>query len=335
MPQLKLPDSNDFVILFPAIFLMFALCESRAREPKIVAGCVAGFLFGCAPILYFLIVDHQSFLKWTVQVFIHFLKFRSETMMEGAASLAQLTTASMLFFGQMVIPIAFAIARMAEEYRRSGFHEPAARLALVVSALVMAISPFYVNDQYLAPLALLLFQFSMPSRSSSATLHSRYVVFSVVFFCTQAGLLINNGIRQYFVNGGFDVVEVIRLQKRAGEIVGAGYNCDRKFYSAEPLFLLDNKVQYPRELAAGPFLLFLGRRALTEIGDEFDITARIDRWNPDVVIWGYFLQSVTVAADEVDRIVRDYAVNQKFSIVPLGPFDGRDMFMAYRAACRP
>src|SRR5262249_42073311 len=113
--------------------------------------------------------------------------------------------------------------------------------------------------------------------------------FFLVMFCTQAVIMIERGIWYYFSQSrGFDVLQVVRLQGYARGIVDSRYKCERRFYSAEPLFLLDDKVQYPRELVTGPFLLFLGRRDITRIGKDFDVTERINRWKPDVVIWGYF-----------------------------------------------
>lgn len=47
------------------------------------------------------------------------------------------------------------------------------------------------------------------------------------------------------------------------------------------------------------------------------------------------LLSETQAADEVDQIIRNYATEEKFKIVPLGRFDGRDIYLGYRAECKP
>ena len=128
--------------------------------------------------------------------------------------------------------------------------------------------------------------------------------------------------------------QVMDIQSNVRKIVDSNYKCDRRFYSAEPIFLLDNKVKYPRELAAGPFLLFLGRRALSEIGSDFDVTSRIKLWDPDVVIWGYFLDDEGSARDEVDRAIRDYAIAGKFKVQIVGNIDGHKIYLAYRADCK-
>jgi hypothetical protein len=320
----------------PAIFLFLLMTEKEVRQPKSVAACLAGFSIGLAPILFFLTRDYQSFLKWTVYVFVDFLKTRESTMMGGAASPTQTLDASLHFLGQMLIPLGFTACRLIEEYRQpSGPYLVAGKLIVIMSAYVMAVAPGFVNDQYLAPLAWLLFLFSVPGTSSSDLLQSRYVICFLVLFCTQIGIMIEHGVKQYVNDSkGSDVVEVIRIKNRAHEIVDAGYKCERRFYSAEPLFLLDNRVRYPRELAAGPFLLFLGRRDLRQIGDDFKITNRIKQWRPDIVVWGYFVDSTTTAADEVDRVVRAYAVQENFKVVPLGSFDQRDIYLGYRRGCR-
>ena len=129
------------------------------------------------------------------------------------------------------------------------------------------------------------------------------------------------------------------IQSNVHKIVDSNYKCDRRFYSAEPIFLLDNKTKYPPELAAGPFLLFLGRRALTEIGSDFDVMSRIKLWDPDIVIWGYFLDEVSERAEveraiEVDRAIRDYAFAQKFKAQMVGNLGSHKIYLAYRADCR-
>jgi hypothetical protein len=320
-----------FIVLSPGIFLMFLLSEDRSRHLKVILGCLIGFLFGCAPILYFMIFDYQNFLKWNV--YFHRLLLNVLTM-EGTVSLSQSAKVMTVFFGLMSIPIGFTVAAMVEEHRRLGsVPVGAGRLILLVFAALMAVSPVRVLMQYLGPLALLLFQFSMPRRFSSEVLRFRYIACAVPLLLVQ-GVIATRFIADNFnANDGLAVVQILKLQKHAREIVDNNYKCERKFYSAEPLFLLDNKVKYPRELAAGPFLLFLGRRNLTGIGKDFDVAASIERWNPDVVIWGYFLGNKP-ERDEVDRAVRDYAIERAFTITSVGHLEGRDIYLAYRSDCR-
>src|SRR5262249_4332201 len=155
-----------FAVMFPGLLLMFLFSEECARQPKVIVGCIIGLLFGCTPILFYLAIDHPNFLKWTVNGFVDFLNVRSETMMGGPASPMQVVKATLEFMLQMLIPIGFTVAGAIEEYRCCGLRNVAGRLALVGSAYLMAISPIFVNDQYLAPLALLLLQFSVPRPSS-------------------------------------------------------------------------------------------------------------------------------------------------------------------------
>jgi hypothetical protein len=126
----------------------------------------------------------------------------------------------------------------------------------------------------------------------------------------------------------------LNIQSKAREIIDSNYKCDRRFYSAEPVLLLDNKIRYPRELATGPFLLFLGRHALTEIGSDFDVESRIKLWDPDVVIWGYYLGDNVTERDEVDRVIRDYAIVRKFKAQIIGNLNGHNIYLAYRADCK-
>ena len=309
---------------------MFLLSDERSRHLKVIAGCLIGFLFGCAPLLYFMIIDYQNFLKWNV--YFHGLLLNVLTR-EGTVSLTQSVEVMAMFLILMSIPIGFAVAAMVEEHRRLGGAVAwSGRLILVLFAGLMAVSPVRVLMQYLGPLALLLFQFSMPRPFYSEVLRFRYIACSAALLLVQSVIAIRFIQDNFSANDGLAVVQILKLQKHAREIVGNNYKCERKFYSAEPIFLLDNRVKYPRELAAGPFLLFLGRRDLTGIGNDFDVTASIERWNPDVVIWGYFLGS-NKERDEVDRAIRDYAIERAFKITPLGRLERREIYLAYRADC--
>lgn len=96
-----------FIVICPGILLMFLLSDECARQPKVITGCVVGILFGCAPILYFLILDYQSFLKWNVIVHEQILNVRQ---MEGVVTLRRIAKGTSLFVLQMSIPIAFFVA---------------------------------------------------------------------------------------------------------------------------------------------------------------------------------------------------------------------------------
>jgi len=174
----------------------------------------------------------------------------------------------------------------------------------------------------------------VPWRISSKVFRLVFVGFSTALVCVQGLFTLNSIAAKLNRSGGVALLQVLELKRHAREIVGTEYKCERKFYSAEPLFLLDNKVKYPPELAAGPFLLFLGRRDLTGIGSDFDITTSIRRWNPDVVIWGYYLGSKVSEQNDVDRAISDYAIRAEFKVTLLGPIDGRDIFLGYRADCK-
>ena len=98
------------------------------------------------------------------------------------------------------------------------------------------------------------------------------------------------------------VTQVLEVQHKARQIAVDGYSCERKFYSTAPLFLLENEIKYPPELAAGPFLMFFLRgEELAKKGEAYDLDAHIKAWNPDIVMWGYLIGSHEAAEDAVDR----------------------------------
>ena len=317
-----------FVILFPGILIMFFLYDKNVMSPTAIAACLAGFLVGCIPIWYFVLSDYQSFLKWNVYVYTLFLKARA---VEPATVLAKIG----FFAFVMFIPVVCMITAEREEYRRTGNADKImGRQVLIAFACLMALSPVVVFNQYLGPAAFLLFLFSMPVPFSSRSIRDRYIFLSAVLLVFQSITTIRLTYN-FFQNGEPDVLRVLRIQAHASEIIGSQYKCERKLYSAEPLFMLENNVKYPRELASGPFLLFLGRSAeLSKLGNEFEVTTSITRWNPDIVIWGYFLGSESPGQDEVDRAVWNYAISREFKIQSIGSIDGKTIYLAYKANCK-
>jgi hypothetical protein len=316
-----------FLVICPGVFLMFFFNDEEPKQIKIIAACGVGFLIGCSPILYFLTLDYQSFWKWNVHVFLIFMKIRE---LEGVSPATQIALTSLVFGMPLYIPIAFTLAVAIQQQRLCGCAKPGAgRLIAVLCAYLMAISPGIPFPGYFAPLAFFVFLFSVPWRQSSRMLRKPYIIFSSLLLCFQATFMII-----LLTTHGPSLQQVMNIQSKVRTIVDSNYKCERRFYSAEPIFLLDNKIKYPRELVAGPFLLFLGRRALTEIGSDFDVVSRIKLWDPDVVIWGYFLDDEVSARDEVDRAIRDYAIARKFKAQIVGDLDGHKIYLAYRADCK-
>jgi hypothetical protein len=315
-----------FIVICPGIFLIFYFNDERLNRFDIAA-CGVGFLIGCSPVLYFLMLDYQSFWKYTVDIFFVSMKIRAS---EGVSPARQIALTSVVFGAPLAIPTAFTVAVAIQQYRLCGSAKiGAGRLIAVTCAYLMAISPGLPFPGYFAPLAFLVLLFSVPWHQSSKTLRVPYIFFSALLLCFQATFILI-----LITTHTPALQQVMTIQSNARKIVDSNYKCDRRFYSAEPIFLLDNKIKYPRELGAGPFLLFLGRRAPTEMGSDFDIMSRIKSWDPDIVIWGYFLNDETSERDEVDRAVRDYAIARKFETQFLGNLVGHKIYLAYRPDCK-
>jgi hypothetical protein len=192
-----------------------------------------------------------------------------------------------------------------------------------------------VFGQYLGPLAFFLLLFSAPWKSTGGRTRFFYLTFGGAMFVMQCVIMAAIVGPDLLRDRTLLVTQVLDVQHRARQIAVDGYSCERKFYSAAPLFLLENEIRYPPELAAGPFLMFFLRgEELAKKGEEFDLAAHIKAWNPDIVIWGYHIGSHEAAEDAVDRHIRDYAVNHAFIVMPLGQVDGHDIELGYRAACR-
>ena len=126
-----------------------------------------------------------------------------------------------------------------------------------------------------------------------------------------------------------------RCKKPLARLPWSGYSCERKLYSTAPLFLLENDVKYPPELAAGPFLMiFLRGEALAQKGRAFDVDAHIKEWDPGYRHLGLLSREPDPAEDAVDRSIRDYAVSRSFKVTALGKVDGHEIELGYRAGCK-
>jgi hypothetical protein len=323
-----------FIVILPALFLWFVINERKARSPGVVAACGAGLVAGLAPILFFLARDYESFWRWTVQFFQLIMPLR----LTGAAdALRRVANMLMLFAALMAIPIGFFIAATWTAWRQGGvaLREKSAQLLLLAATCAMAISPVILFGQYFGPLAFLLLLFSAPWRPAGDQLQFRYKIFAGAMLAIQ-GVIVVGIVGPDVVRGGDLVVaEVLDAQRTARRIVASGYRCERKLYTTVPLFLLENNIKYPPELAAGPFLMiFLRGDSLVQKGLAFDVDAHLGKWDPDIVIWGYFLGSHDPAEDAVDRSIRDYAISHSFSVTSLGKVDGHEIKLGYRAGCR-
>jgi hypothetical protein len=323
-----------FIIVCPAMVLFLLLNERAARDPVVIAACGLGFLLGLAPILFFLVRDPQSFWHWNVQFFQTIMPLR----LTGAAdALRRIANMLVVVAVLMAIPIGFFIAAMWEAWRRGGaeLREKSAQLLLLAAVCAMAISPIILFGQYFGPLAFLLLLFSAPWKLNESRTHFFYKIFGGAMLCIQCVVTAAIVGPDIMRDGNLLVTQVLDVQHKARNIVVNDYRCERKFYSAAPLFLLENEIKYPPELAAGPFLMFFLRgEALARRGEEFDLDAHIKKWNPDIVIWGYHIGSQGPAEDAVDRFIRDYAISHAFVVVSLGRVDGHEIELGYRPGCK-
>ncbi len=284
--------------------------------------------------MYFLARDYQGFLHWNVRFFQMILPLR----LTGAAdALGRIANILVLFVTLMAIPIGFFAAALWRAWRRGGteLRERSAQLLLLAAACAMAISPIFVFGQYLGPLAFLLLLFSAPWKSTGDRTRFFYLIFGGAMLGMQCVIMAMIVGPDLLRDRSLLVTQVLDVQRKARQIAVEGYSCERKFFSAAPLFLLENEIKYPPEFAAGPFLMFFLRgEELAKKGEAYDLDAHIKAWNPDIVIWGYHVGSRELAEDTVDRAIRDYAVKSAFIVTPLGQVDGHDIALGYRAGCK-
>ncbi len=323
-----------FIVISPALFFYFLINEREARNPTVVLVCGSGLAVGLAPVLFFLARDYEGFWRWTIQFFQLIMPLRLTGAADGLRRIANML---LLFAALMAIPIGFFVAATWKAWRQGGveLRERSAQLLLLAATCAMAISPVILFGQYFGPLAFLLLLFSAPWRPAAEQMRFRYRIFACAMLCIQAVIVVGIVGPDTIRDGNVVVADVLKAQKAARQVVGNGYRCERRLYTTVPLFLLENNVKYPPELAAGPFLMiFLRGDSLVQKGLAFDVDAHIKKWDPDVIIWGYFLGSHDPAEDAVDRSIRDYAVSHSFVVASLGKVDGHEIELGYRAGCK-
>jgi hypothetical protein len=323
-----------FALLCPTLFLYFLLHERAARDPLVIAACGFGFLVGFSPILFFLARDYHSFLRWNVQIYQQV--FVPTRVPDFAAGVQRIGKFLAIFAVLMAIPVGFVLVAAARAWRSAGLERRRAcgKLLLLLSAGVMAISPIYMFEQYLGPVAFLLLLFSAPWDSTDGKARRLYVILGCLMLGMQCIVLAQVSARSVVPDSNLGAVQLRTLQAKARQVVGKDYACERKLYSASPLFLLENGVKYPVEMAVGPFLMFLRGEALAKKGRQFDLESRLNAWNPDIAIWGYYLDSPDAAEAEVDRIVRDYAMGHNFAVTTIGQMGGRRIELGTRPGCQ-
>jgi len=191
-----------------------------------------------------------------------------------------------------------------------------------------------VYEQYFAPLVLLLFLFSTPWSLSAGQTQRLYMICAGALWCMQCVILAKQLGPEVFRKDNV-VTQVLAVQKKARQVVVNDYKCERRVYTTTPLFLLENEIKYPPELVAAPFLMLLLRgEVLARKGEAYDLEAHMNKWSPDIVVWGYFLDSRDGAEDAVDRFVKDYAVNHAFIVTSLGQVNGHEIKLGYRPDCK-
>jgi hypothetical protein len=321
-----------FIILCPAFLLFFVLNDRRARDPAVIAACGFGFILGLAPVLYFLARDYQGFWRWT----IHFFQLILPLRLTPAEAIFRIASAVMTFIVLMAIPLGFFIAGAWQAWTRGGaeLRGKVSELLLLAAAAAMAISPIFVYEQYFAPLVLLLFLFSAPWSPGEGRTRRLYLICAGAMWCMQC-IILAKQLGPDVIRKDNVVTQVLAVQNKARQVAVNDYRCERRLYTITPLFLLENEVRYPPELVAAPFLMILLRGdVLTQKGEAYDLAAHMNKWNPDIVVWGYFLGSQNAAEDAVDRSVRDYATSHAFVVTPLGQVNGHDIELGYRPGCK-
>ena len=161
--------------------------------------------------------------------------------------------------------------------------------------------------------------------------HALWIV-GVTLLLIQLGTVFYETTQLVRSQKGLAMLEVVRMERRAERVAAAMNKCDRRLYSPEPLFLLNEDIKYPAELVSGPFLLALRGGNLKKDDYGVDVDARINEWAPNLLIYGYYSDEHN-SFSEIDEKVQMYATDHSFQTNTLGVLGGRTVFIAYNKAC--
>jgi len=179
---------------------------------------------------------------------------------------------------------------------------------------------------------LFLMFFCLPEREAPLERKHALWVIGMTFFVIQfSALLVQTGQRA-LGEMHLAILEVVKMQRQAEAIAKSLNKCDRRLYSSQPLFLLSRDVEYPPELAAGPYLLALRGGSLKPEDIGVDIDARLKQWAPNLLIYGFYANQDSNFA-EVDAKIQDYGKERGFETVILGKVTNREIVISYDKSC--
>jgi hypothetical protein len=327
----------NFLFLLPA-FLLLLLLEAEGSWRTAVWFGIGAF-FGILPLAYYAAVDFGSLFQNTVR--FHYL-VRQQIGFDLAHSAKQTLDELRGFAELMVVPAAFLVVRLVDQPLRERWRAGLLALSFLVCGTVMAVAGRTIFPQYLAPLAMLVMFFCLPDLGTPPERKRVLWIIGVTFFAIQSSTLLLPAAKAV-ITGDLLMLKAVKIQRQAARIAATLNNCDRRFYSAEPLFLLTEDVKYPAELGAGPFLLALRGGLLKPEDVGVDIDARLKEWAPNLVIYGYYgpwqKNSQPAVPDfssfsEVDDKIRNYANERGFETMPVGVVENETITIAYDKACR-
>ena len=203
-------------------------------------------------------------------------------------------------------------------------------LCLLFLICLMVIAPRILFPQYFAALAVIILFFCADyidkiRGAPRAALLSLFLLHGIMLAIDI--FPINNA----YSLSDYKVYKTIAVQEKARAVIGSQYICSRRLFSSQPLFLLDDRVSYPKVSASGPFALFLyeGLPAGQEL--KRDIMVEVEEFDHDIVVYGYYSGSSTFAV--VDAKIKEFARLRDFETVNVGAVYNNEIVVAYKRGC--
>ena len=290
-------------------------------------------VIGSGLIWYYLLIDPSSFLFFNIE--FHF--FTNELRELGPyGTTARILSGTSEFLVFMWLPIALAVYWALQSKAAEAGETKRDLVLLAITAYGCAVSPAYMANQYLAPLAAVICVFAgmaLPQALQLRIVGVRVLWLAFLVFCIPFGRLTFYSLER-FADGRTSVAEVAIMSQKIDDTLNLHLDeskCSRRALSMSPVPLLAASVDLSKFGATGVFTPQLAE-ILAESAPQFAHHASLERElelsPPAVILLGGF------SAKLPEQKLMGYARRHEFMAFNLGNFDGRNsMTLLIRGDC--
>ena len=305
--------------------VLFLIYGEDKLTIRVVAAAVVGLALGLSPFIYFALSSPLDFYHYNVT-------FHLITNTVRGLELGDLLTIILIetvrFGTIMAVPALVIVFLLASRHIEGA--AKAKVLCLLFLCCLMAVVPRILFLQYFAALAVIILFFCADyidtiRGASRAALLSLFLLLGIILAVDI--FPINNA----YSLSNYKLYKTIAVQEKARAVIGSQYICNRRLFTSQPLFLLDDRVIYPEVSASGPFGLLVYEGLPVGHKSKRDIMVEMEKFDPDIVVYGYYAGASTLAV--VDAKIKEFARLRDFETVNVGAVYNNDIVVAFKRGC--